>query len=260
VLILAGRSAARTTIKHLTINGREYAVPFALLLRGLTTLELFALDAAIAAEGEILLPVQTYISALYGESLLDGQHRARIGAARGIEVPIICRGRMNEDKARRRALALNVPRRHLSIAEQAEQRGERIVKVAAAKADQKSNRAIAAELGVSEAQIRSDVSKAAASGAQGCAPGPVMGTDGKEYPPPKLRRKHIRKTNAQKVHEAGVELAKLIKKDMGQHHLLARIKIVAAMNGVPFDDDGNWPAWEGVKRTFRDLARPAARA
>lgn len=77
-----------------------------------------------------------------------------------------------EEEVRQYIIDKNLRRRHMT----AEQRRPFVADL---KEEGKSNRAIAAALNVSEATVRNDLK---VSGAQGCAPEKVTGTDGKTYP------------------------------------------------------------------------------
>jgi ParB-like chromosome segregation protein Spo0J len=100
--------------------------------------ELAALETDIAERG-VVVPV---VLDQHGR-LLDGHHRRDIAARLGIECPTDVVHVVDDEDARRRALALNLARRHLSR----EQRRELIAaEIVAAPED--SDRAIARRLGV----------------------------------------------------------------------------------------------------------------
>jgi hypothetical protein len=106
---------------------------------------------------------------------------AEVAAELGADVPFVHEGRPGTDDAYQRAKADNDHRRQDDPEAVRKRRQDRIGRVAAARAEGKSPRAIAAEEGVSEKRIRDDLVEA---GAKGYAPEPdaVVGRDGKEYP------------------------------------------------------------------------------
>jgi hypothetical protein len=169
---------------------------------------------------------------------------------------------MTLDQAREVAKEMNEPRRHLSLLEQSEARGERRQAVAAGGCDGKSLRTMAEELGVGKSTVQRDQASGVPGGTPGHTdhvPDRILGADGKEYPPAPKRRRHPRKTSAQKLHQSGLELAKLLKKETGKPNPLERLTILAAVYGVPFKGR-TWPALEGIICTLRDFAQPTATA
>jgi hypothetical protein len=175
-------------LKHLLIGGRDFACPFIDLFRPLTPDEKSALEFSIVKRKKILKPVYWYKDEREGPSIIDGHHKARIGEANGIEPDLVCFGNLTRKQAREAAYDLNVPGRHLTLAEliEAKQaaRLERIPRVTGLKENGDSNRAIAAKVGITETQVRRDLDAAAASGAPYVAPETIKGIDGKEYTPP----------------------------------------------------------------------------
>lgn len=245
-------------MKRLTIDGRSIACPFADLLRPLTNRETANLDASIVEEDEILVPVQTYLSERYdGEAFLDGHNRAAIGIARGMEVPIFCRGKMTEAKAKRRARALNVPRRHLTPEEQAEHREERIEKVSILRSQGLSLRSIAAEVDVTPMQVHRDLT--GVTPVTPANPPPVLGIvgiDGKRYSSTGApRRKVKRKSVPEKMLAQVAELTKLLKRFTAGKAAASnreRAIVLAATHGVPLVD-GVCPWFATLSGWLRDL-------
>jgi transposase len=170
---------------------------------------------------------------------------------------------MSEAKAKRRALNLNVPRRHLTPEEQAEAAGERRDEVATGTAAGKSTRTMAKELGVSQSQIVNDQAAGGRSGEQGCSPDKVTGADGKQYPPPAAKKPppkaRKRKSGAQERFDAISLLAKFMRRFLKKEDNSLEVRqlaAVAAGHGVPLVGR-TWPAfdYERVSLVFRDLAR-----
>jgi ParB-like chromosome segregation protein Spo0J len=102
--------------------------------------------------------------------ILDGHHRARLADELGLDYPIT--RMVLEDEADRTAVVrtLNVDRRHLDPTQRAEI-------AASLRADGHSLRAIAGAVGVSQEQVRQDL-----SGVNHLTPESVVGRDGKRYP------------------------------------------------------------------------------
>lgn len=157
----------------LTFAGVAYLLPFAALVRPHSEKEREALKASIAETG-VVVPVVTYdrlADAGGGLAVLDGATRLALAGELGLkEVPVEHLGALSDDAARALALSLNADRRHLSIADQAANRKQRVAAAVALKDCGLSTRKIAKGLGVSEVQVRRDL-------AAGNHPGQDIGSD-----------------------------------------------------------------------------------
>jgi hypothetical protein len=125
--------------------------------------------AASIAERGVIYP------AVYDQHgrTLDGNHRERLAGERGVDMPPPLVVEVRDDEhAREVALELNIARRHLSVP-------ARQALVAGLRAEGKSTRAIAADLGVDPKTVRNDLK---ASGGDNSPPASVVGQDGKTYP------------------------------------------------------------------------------
>jgi hypothetical protein len=163
-----------------TYQGKTYTVLFPDLLRPLTKVERFSLADDIRAKG-VLVPVVVDEN----NGIIDGINRLTIAAEESkVEtVPFDVRPGLSAKAKRDLAFSLNVPRRHLTPAQQQEARQQRVGRVAEARRQNKSTRAIAEAEGVSEKQVREDIKKATAEGyAVEPEGGKVTGRDGKTRP------------------------------------------------------------------------------
>lgn len=176
--------------RRIKIGSYTYAVRFP--FRPHTPDERAELKKDIEENGVQVVPEVCQIDGV--ATLVDGLHRAEICIELGMTCPTPHNlGYLTEAEARRRAYALNVPRRHLSPAEQERARRERPAKVAAKRAEGKSLRTIADELGVGYGTAR----RALLDDDSGEPPGSpesldehyTVGGDGKTYrQPPKAPR------------------------------------------------------------------------
>ncbi|HEX4608004.1 MAG TPA: ParB N-terminal domain-containing protein [Urbifossiella sp.] len=240
-------------MKRYTLNGHLHAAPFEQLLRPLSEAEAAALRAEIREYG-ILAPVTVYLSELHGRAIVDGANRAAVAADLGLaDVPVTSLGRITDDEARDRSLAMNTARRHLTPEEQAELAAVRRARVVGRRGRGESLRTIAGEEGVSEKQVRRDL--AAAAGAAGAAPEPgtVVGADGKVYP---ATRPPAAPTDL--VATAAGAADKLVKhvSTLLVGPLAERFMGKARLNGSPItptDGGWDWPALHAVRATFTDL-------
>ena len=167
-----------TTIRY---EGLLYRLPFAHLFRPHTPLERERLVASIRQEG-VLDRIVTYDSPTHGKRcVIDGATRLELAIELKLAaIPVQHKGALDDETAERLAIAYNTARRHLTPAEQQEQRQARIARVAAARSAGESLRAIAQREEVSHEQVRRDLEEAA--GVTPVTPGRVTGTDGKSYP------------------------------------------------------------------------------
>jgi hypothetical protein len=157
---------------------REYRLPFAELFRDLTANEEAELRASIEAVG-VGHPVFTYDSPEHGnDCVIDGANRLRIAGELDTDVRVE-KLRVSDEVARRMAEDLNAARRQVTPQEAKQARAKRIGKVVELRAEGKSLRAIADEVGVSLGQVQRDIFD---SGVSPDTPEVVTGRDGKEYP------------------------------------------------------------------------------
>jgi len=103
-------------------------------------------------------------------NVLDGHQRARIADSLGVKYPINIIEVADEDEAREIARTLNEDRRPMA-------KDDRIEVVKALREDGHTLRAIAGAVGVSQEQVRQDL-----SGVNHLTPDTVRGLDGKSYP------------------------------------------------------------------------------
>jgi N6-adenosine-specific RNA methylase IME4 len=167
--------------KSIRLGSRTFRVLFPDLLRPLNAAEREGLMKDIAGRG-VVAPV--IVDARDG--VIDGLNRLELAAELGIDVadiPFRVMDLTRLEEKRALALALNEHRRHLTAEELQELRRQRVQRVAEARRNGQSYRAIADQENVSESQVRQDV---AAATAQGCAVDPAGGTvtgrDGKRRP------------------------------------------------------------------------------
>lgn len=154
--------------------------------------------AALVASVSELRGVAVRIALLDGK-IVDGRGRYAAMKAAGIAPQekdfLVVRWAPSE--VPRRLAALNEARRHLSPEELQAQREERVGRVAEARQEGKSLRAIAEEEGVSEVQVRRDLEKAstAPGGAVEPKSGTVTGRDGRQRtasPKPRAKKERPR--------------------------------------------------------------------
>ena len=169
------------TIPTVSYRNTEYKLVFHSLFRLLTPAERCRLEDAIDKH-EIWMPVLVYDSLKHGPNcVIDGANRLTIGAAKRKQVPINHAGQMTDQAAKALAVSLNRDRRHRTPEEQEAAREERIERVAEAREEGLSIRAIAEAEEISPAQVQRDLQAAGAT----VPPGTVTGRDNRTYTTPK---------------------------------------------------------------------------
>jgi hypothetical protein len=188
-------------MRTITYDGTEYRCPFSTSFRRHTATELDAMRESIAAQG-VLNPVRLYYDLDTDDAfcILDGEGRLTVAIELGAAVPFLDMGPLETEAAYAIAKTLNDARRHDDPAAIAARRAERIQRVAQARSEGESLRAIAEKEGVSQVQVRRDLEEA--SGEPGGSPDmeeppeepaeeapkkrtvaeTVKGRDGKDYP------------------------------------------------------------------------------
>ena len=160
-----------------TIEGGEYAVPFAHLFPDLTEDEDAYLRESIGKVG-VRSPVLTYDSPTHGPALIQGRNRVRIAAACGKKVPRFHFGPM--DDATAELVSRDVQAAGRLLTPGAVERMRRVVIGAAAN---KSQRTLAAELGVNQSTINRDLARAASknTGSGDAAASPEPKSEGEQW-------------------------------------------------------------------------------
>jgi ParB-like chromosome segregation protein Spo0J len=156
-------SNLQTIPKQITTGDQTFTILFPDLLRPLTASEYAGLREDVKRRG-IVVPI--IIDEDYG--VIDGIHRLLLAAELGITVPTDMRRDLSPEEKRELAVAVNEHRRQLS----AEDRRELAKR---SRANGKSIRAIAEQLGVDKNTILNDVSEIQ-------TPETITGRDGKTYP------------------------------------------------------------------------------
>lgn len=158
---------------------KVFTLPFADLFRPLTLAEDAELRASIERVG-VGHPVFVFDSERFGpDCVIDGANRLRLAAEMEVDIRIE-KVRVSDDVARAMAEDLNIARRQVTPADAKAAREKRIERVVALRAEGKSLRAIAAEVGIQPKQVYRDL--AAAGGVtDATCPETVTGLDGKEY-------------------------------------------------------------------------------
>jgi hypothetical protein len=152
------------------------ATPFPNPLPPLTPESEADLRASIAKRG-VLIPA---VVDQHGRTL-DGNHRERLAAELGVDMPAPVVVEIDDDgDALEVAVEINTARRHLNVE-------TRRNLVAGLRAEGKSVRAIADELGVARTTVHRDLASGVphgtpAPGGDNSPPGSVVGQDGKTYP------------------------------------------------------------------------------
>ncbi len=118
---------------------------------------------------------------IFQGKILDGRNRFRAATEIGMKMPPTTEFTGTEEEARHFVETANEERRHLPMAWLKRHRKERIERIAAARREGESTRAIAEKEGISQARVRADLEKASE---QGCSlepeSGTVKGKDGKK--------------------------------------------------------------------------------
>lgn len=160
----------------------KFTALFADLLRPMTEEERALLKESIQEDG-----IKTPILIDETNGIIDGINRLSIAAEldlHPIEVPIKVMAGLSMEEKRRVALSLNTARRHLTREEVKEARERRIHRVAELRAEGKSLRAIAEEVGVSHPQVIKDLKESDSIGNQLpiTPPSRITTSDGRTYP------------------------------------------------------------------------------
>lgn len=171
---LVARADGLPTIR---VGKRVFTVLFPDLVRPLTERERQDLKNSIRSRG-VLVPVVVDEH----NGIIDGINRATIAAELKYDFRVDVRPDMAPWQKVELAIALNADRRHLSVTARRELVESRRGRVARARAEGESLRAIAAKEGVSEKQVRKDLSQSGADWSAPDAPVVVRGRDGKDYP------------------------------------------------------------------------------
>jgi hypothetical protein len=163
----------------ITIDGRTFTLLFPDLFRPLTADEWSRHLKSIDRHG-----VQNAIVCDEHDGVIDGGHRLRGSAELGKGIPpVVVRPGLTYEQKKELALSLNADRRQLSDAEIKKLKEQRVERVAAARREGESTRAIAAKEKISDMQVRNDLKDATAKGFAVDPPGgKVSGKDGKKRP------------------------------------------------------------------------------
>jgi ParB-like chromosome segregation protein Spo0J len=178
-------------MRTITYDGTEYRCPFSTSFRRHTATELDAMRESIAAQG-VLNPVRLYYDLDTDDAfcILDGEGRLTVAIELGAAVPFLDMGPLETEAAYAIAKTLNDARRHDDPAAIAARRAERVQRVAQARSEGESLRAIAEKEGVSHQQVARDLEEHAADVStvtgvtvdKPAAPETVTGRDGKVRP------------------------------------------------------------------------------
>lgn len=240
-------------MRTVTVNGKVYSLPFERLLPPLTAARYAELRADVAAHG-VLQNLVTARTPLWGRILVEGMHRALIAEGLDLDVPYTDLGLLTEDDARDRCKALNLFRRHMTAEEQAAARGERIVRVTAARSEGLSLRTIAAQEQVSVTQVVKDLQ--AADPARTPVYAEVQPAAPLTRSAPRAAR--VRQPPAVRAQRAGASLRDAVRR-LTRSPRRAALEALAAQHGVPFAGN-TWPALEQILAVLRDAAGGAASA
>lgn len=167
----------------------DWKLPFADLFRPLTPDEETRLTESIKRHGGVKYPVMLYDSPKWGtDCVIDGVNRLRIGTGFGLTVPTVKLAGLTDDEAWELAVSLNADRRQLTAEDYmriSPERAARIKRATTARIGGDSIRVIAEREGVSESQIRQDLSKAAPTAQGGAQLGGVNCIGGDTVEPAK---------------------------------------------------------------------------
>lgn len=233
-------------MKRVTINGRSYGLPFLKLLPPLTAARYMELVADVSVNGvqQNLLVATT---PLWGRVVVEGAHRALVAEGLGVEVPVTCLGDVSEEDAKQRCLALNLTRRHMTVEEQQQARLGRVARVAAARHQGKSIRAIAELEQVSKTQVHRDLADNGVA-----SPATLVARNGAVWTG--HRRKKTRTVGAARAHAMLTRTAAQVRTVLrASGTQRARLEALAEAAGVPFAGT-TWPALDVLLAVLRDAA------
>jgi hypothetical protein len=171
----------QNTLSTVSVGRRTFTILFPDLIPPLSADELARLRESIICNG-----VVNPIVVDEDDGVIDGGNRLRIAAELDApSIPAEVRAGLTHEKKIELAYSLNADRRHMSAATLKRLKEERVARVAAARQEGKSIRAIAEAAGVSKTQVERDLSEAKAtvpSGTVEPVSGVVVGRDGKRRP------------------------------------------------------------------------------
>jgi hypothetical protein len=227
-------------VSRIKLNSALYALPFERLLRPLTGQELADLEADIDLHG-VLDPLTVCTLAELGPSVIDGGHRAKIAAAKGLSVPLVDLGLVEWEFARDRAENLNALRRMMTAEEMAAARKERSARMVEDRKKGFSLRMIAEKHGVLHMeQVRRAIAEAGcnqdgtATSDTTVSEGKVKSLDGTERPASKEVTPAMLATRAKKgLGTAFKNLSRLLAIPEVRSNLIG----LAEELDIPFEDD-----------------------
>ena len=171
------------SLKTVQIGTVLYKLPFADLVP-MDPEDREALRVSIVAAGKVREPIVTWKeqSRFGEETVVDGANRVMICAEENLpNPPRRPQSFASEEEARKECEDLNYARRHLTREQVRAKRAARVERVAAARVEGQSLRAIAEEEGVSTTQVREDIKAATVQGCTVEPPdGQVVGKDKKK--------------------------------------------------------------------------------
>lgn len=172
----------------LVYDGRAFHFPWGEMVRPLNRQESERLRESIDRLGVI-----DPITVDEHDNVIDGKNRLEIAHSIGIpvnQIPFDVRVCLGEEEKRELAWQLNEARRQLSAEELSAARLDRINRVAEARREGQSLRAIAAKEGLSQTTIMNDLREVRANDPDFQEPSRVVGNDGRSHPsqhPSRLR-------------------------------------------------------------------------
>lgn len=211
----------------------------------------------------IVVPVVVYTSKLWGDALIQGYNRNRLGTQLGIPVPVDHKGAMDDDRAKKFASDIQAAGRQLTPAQVERARRERNERVVAARSEGRSFRSIAEKEDISHEEARRITNRQAnpllsvpltvEQESEECedepvreTPPPVIGSNGKTYrQPPLLDRSSpaYERLEAAKLLTRCRRMADQLAKDMDLlliSPLAKAIRKAANTEGVAIAEDGEW--------------------
>jgi N6-adenosine-specific RNA methylase IME4/ParB-like chromosome segregation protein Spo0J len=193
----------------ITVGGKIFRLPYADLLPPLVDADLMALKADIEKRGAVIVPIVIDEH----RNVIDGANRLRIAAGLGIrDVPVEVRIGLSDTDREQLAEDLNLHRRHLSRDQVRDIVGRRL-----RRSPEKSNRQIAAELGVDDKTVGT-VRRNLESTAEIPQLEKTLGTDGKSRPttrPAVVRGVSL--ARAARVADMAAEVAQAAQADPQRH-------------------------------------------